>query len=196
MTTEPRQPRRRGESVRRAVLEAAAAELVATGAEHVTIAAIAARAGVHETSIYRRWTTKEALLLDTAQEQTASGVAQPGTGSFRGDLIALTLSLDSFLSSPIGGALLRVAMTASTADGAAAREAFWRDRLTEGELIIGRARSRGEVRSAVSLDLLMQVLTGTVQLRAMFGSRQLDTREAESLVDLLLTGAGEPSSLP
>jgi hypothetical protein len=39
------------------------------------------------------------------------------TGSFRGDLVALVLSLDAFLRSPIGGALLRVALTASTADG-------------------------------------------------------------------------------
>ncbi|MFI5845036.1 TetR/AcrR family transcriptional regulator C-terminal ligand-binding domain-containing protein [Catenuloplanes sp. NPDC051500] len=194
MADQQRQPRRRGETVRRAVLDAAAAELTAAGVEHVTIAGVAARAGVHETSIYRRWVTKEALLLETAQEQTAGAVPQPDTGSLRGDLVALVLSLDAFLRSPIGGALLRVALTASTADGATARETFWLDRLSNSGGIIDNARSRGEIRPAVDPDLLMQAVVGSVHLGAIFGGRPLDRAGAARLVDLLLTGAGEPAT--
>ena len=174
------------------MLDAAAAELTAAGVDHVTIAGVAARAGVHETSIYRRWVTKEALLLVTAQEQTAGGVPEPDTGSFRGDLVAFVLSLDAFLRSPIGGALLRVALTASTVDGATAREAFWLDRLRSSGDIIDNARSRGEIRPAVDPDLLMQAVVGSVHMGAIFGGRPLDRQRAEGLVDLLLTGAGMP----
>ncbi|MET0496337.1 MAG: TetR/AcrR family transcriptional regulator [Actinoplanes sp.] len=194
MSNQQRQPRRRGETVRRAVLDATAAELTTAGVDHVTIAGVAARAGVHETSIYRRWVTKEALLLETAQEQTAGGVPEPDTGSFRGDLVALVLSLDAFLRSPIGGALLRVALTASTADGATARETFWLDRLRNSGDIIDNARSRGEIRPAVDPDLLMQAVVGSVHLGATFGGRPLDRERAEGLVDLLLTGAGMPAA--
>jgi AcrR family transcriptional regulator len=191
-----RQPRRRGETVRRAVLDAAAAELATAGVDHVTIGGIAARAGVHETSIYRRWVTKEALLLETAQEQTAMGVSQPDTGSIRGDLIALVFSLEAFLSSPIGEALLRIALNASTAVGATARETFWLDRLSASGAIIERARSRDEIRPTVSTDLLMQAVVGAVHLRVTFGGRPFDRERAEQLVDLVLAGASVPSSLP
>ncbi|WP_203819905.1 TetR/AcrR family transcriptional regulator [Paractinoplanes ferrugineus] len=189
-----KQPRRRGETVRRAVLDATAAELTDAGVEHVTIAGVAARAGVHETSIYRRWVTKEALLLETAQEQTAGGVPEPDTGSFRGDLVALILALDAFVRSPIGGALLRVARTTSTADGATARETFWRDRLRSSSDIIDRARARGEIRPAVDPELLMQAVVGSVHLGVTFGGRPLDRARAEELVDLLLAGAGMPAA--
>jgi AcrR family transcriptional regulator len=196
MSNQQKQPRQRGESVRRAVLDAAAAELTATGVDHVTIAGIAARAGVHETSIYRRWVTKEALLLETALEQTAGGVPEPDTGSFRGDLVALVLSLDAFLSSPIGGALLRVALTVSTADGVTARETFWLDRLTNSRVIIDRARSRGEIRPAVDPDLFMQAVVGSVHMGATFGGPPFDHERAERLVNLLLAGAGIPAGPP
>ena len=176
------------------MLDAAAAELATAGVDHVTIAGIAARAGVHETSIYRRWVTKEALLLETAQEQTARGVSQPDTGSIRGDLIALVFSLDAFLSSPIGEALLRIALNASTAEGATARETFWLDRLSASGAIIERARSRGEIRPTVSADLLMQAVVGAVHLRVTFGGRPFDRERAEQLVDLVLAGASVPSS--
>lgn len=190
MTDEQKPPRRRGESVRRAVLAAAAAELADAGVDHVTIAGIAARAGVHETSIYRRWLTKEALLLQTAQEQTAGAVPQPDTGSVRGDLTALVLSLDAFLRSPIGGALLRVALTASTPDGATARQTFWQDRLSTSAAIIDRARSRGDVRPDVSTELLMQALVGSVHLGVTLDVPRFDRERAAELVDLLLTGTG------
>lgn len=193
MSDQQKRPRRRGEPVRRAVLDAAAAELTTVGADHVTIAGVAARAGVHETSIYRRWATKEALLLETAQAQTAGGVPEPDTGSFRGDLVALVVSLDAFLDSPIGGALLRVALTASTAEGATAREAFWLDRLSTSSAIIDRARSRGEIRPAVDPELLMHAVVGSVHMRAIFGGRAFDRERAEGLVDLLLAGAGAGS---
>ncbi len=188
--TEQKQPRRRGETVRRAVLDATAAELTATGVDHVTIAGVAARAGVHETSIYRRWVTKEALLRETAQEQTADGVPEPDTGSFRGDLAALALSLDAFLRSPIGGALLRVALRASTAGGATEREAFWLNRLSDNSVMLERAVSRGEIRPSANLELLMQTLVGSVHLGVIFGGTSLDHKRADDLADFLLTGAG------
>lgn len=190
MTDEQKPPRRRGENVRRAVLEAAAAELADAGVDHVTIAGIAARAGVHQTSIYRRWLTKEALLLQTAQEQTAGAVPQPDTGSIRGDLTALVLSLDAFLRSPIGGALLRVALTTSTPDGATARQAFWEDRLHTSTAVIERARSRGEIRPDVSTELLMQALIGSVHVGVTLDGRPFERDRAAELVDLLLTGIG------
>jgi len=192
MANDQKTSHRRGESVRQAVLAAAAAELTTTGVDHVTIADIAARAGVHETSIYRRWVTKEALLLETAQVYTADEIPLPDTGSLRGDLVALVLALDAFLGSPLGGAMLRIASTTSTEDGATARESFWLDRLSSSRVMVERARSRGELLPTAPVDLLMQALVGSVHMGATFVRRPFDRNRAEGLVDLLLTGAGVP----
>lgn len=59
------------------------------GLETFSIAEIARRAGVHETSIYRRWGTRAALALDAVLDTTETEIPAPDTGSLRGDLSAL-----------------------------------------------------------------------------------------------------------
>jgi AcrR family transcriptional regulator len=63
-------PGGRSERVRRAVLEAAADELLEVGFERLSVASVAQRAGVHHTTIYRRWETKSRLVLDAVLELT------------------------------------------------------------------------------------------------------------------------------
>src|SRR5215831_18035479 len=69
---------------------AAVLELLATGttAEVLSIEAVATRAGVGKTTIYRRWPNKDALLLD-AVASLKGGVPEIGGLSVRDDLITL-----------------------------------------------------------------------------------------------------------
>jgi hypothetical protein len=43
---------------------------------------------VHKTTLYRRWRTREALMLDALLEQGRERVPIPDTGSLHGDLVA------------------------------------------------------------------------------------------------------------
>jgi len=61
--TTRRRPGGRSARVRRAVLDATLELVNAHGLDGVTVAEVAERAGVHETSIYRRWRTREELRL-------------------------------------------------------------------------------------------------------------------------------------
>ena len=64
-------------------------ELVAQGNPRpVTVAEIAERAGVNPTSIYRRWGTLEALVLDVEAARLQVNSPIPDTGTLRGDLLA------------------------------------------------------------------------------------------------------------
>ena len=65
----PRRPGGRSARVRRAVLDAALDVLHAHGMEGLAVTDVAARAGVHETSIYRRWGTREHLIVDALLEE-------------------------------------------------------------------------------------------------------------------------------
>jgi AcrR family transcriptional regulator len=69
----------------RAAVIAAAREVLATG-EEPTIAAVAARSGVHPTTIYRRWRTIESLVLDVAVDDLTVESPVPATGDLEADL--------------------------------------------------------------------------------------------------------------
>ena len=55
----------------------------------MTFVSIAQRSGVHKTTVYRRWATKEALVADALRERSRVAVPIPDTGSLLGDLTAL-----------------------------------------------------------------------------------------------------------
>jgi AcrR family transcriptional regulator len=69
----------------RGAVLAATRELLASG-EEPTIAEVAARSGVHATTIYRRWRTVESLVLDVAVEDVTAESPVPATGDLEADL--------------------------------------------------------------------------------------------------------------
>src|ERR1700760_1109633 len=73
----------------------AGCELQADGGEgELTVPAVAARAGVTPSTIYRRWGTLSQLLSDVALEQLRPERAPVDTGSLKGDL---TLWLEQYV---------------------------------------------------------------------------------------------------
>jgi AcrR family transcriptional regulator len=70
---------------RRAVHDAVR-ELLSEPGTELSIPAVAARSGVHETTLYRRWHTIESLALDVAVERVTEESPVPATGDLRADL--------------------------------------------------------------------------------------------------------------
>src|SRR5262245_64364232 len=107
-------PRLGGRSarVRAAVLDATLALLREEG-DTFTIPRVAARAGVHETSIYRRWGTREALIVDAVTSRIGAEIPIPDTGSLRDDLVQFLVACIRFLAAPLGTQLVRSTATAA-----------------------------------------------------------------------------------
>src|ERR1700751_5603825 len=101
---------RRGEHVRQTVLAPAFEELAANGFDGATVAGIAKRSGVHETTVYRRWVTRENLLVAALLDRSADAIPTPDTGSTRGDLLAIVRGVIAYMRSPTGTSVLRAAM--------------------------------------------------------------------------------------
>jgi AcrR family transcriptional regulator len=81
--------RRRGEELESALLTAAWDELVEVGYARLTMGSVAVRARTSEPVLYRRWANKDQLVLAALDHhRNAHPVADPDTGSLRGDLIA------------------------------------------------------------------------------------------------------------
>ncbi|AYV25552.1 Transcriptional regulator, TetR family [Streptomyces sp. ADI95-16] len=76
------------EHVRSAVHQAVIDLLSDPGGVDLTIPAVAQRAGVNHTSIYRRWGSREALLADVVVTRLERDSPPADTGTLRGDLRA------------------------------------------------------------------------------------------------------------
>ncbi|WP_280302728.1 TetR-like C-terminal domain-containing protein [Nocardia abscessus] len=179
----------RGARLRKAVLDATLARIESAGIATVRIADVAADAGVHETSIYRRWKTLPRLLLDALLSRVAEEIPLPDTGSLRGDLERFMTDLIRFAGTPSGRALIRGTVIAeSDPEVEAIRREFWVRRLSSSEEIVRRAIARGDVAATVDPRLTMLTLGGLVHLHATQLSAELPPGLARDAVDLVLTG--------
>lgn len=173
---------------RRAVIDAAVALLFELSPGEVTVARVAARSGVHETTIFRKWGTKDALLTDVLLTLSAERLVTPDTGSLRGDLVETISAVAEFLRTPAGYALAYLGSTADDPTTATIRNAFWDDRFTRAQAIFDRAADRGEITDATVAPLAYEALIGTMHFRILARRKALDHDIAEHLVDLVLSG--------
>jgi AcrR family transcriptional regulator len=180
---------RRGEHVRQTVLAAAFEELAANGFDGATVAGVAKRSGVHETTVYRRWTTRENLLLAALLERSADAIPAPDTGSTRRDLLAIVRGIIAYVCSPEGRAVLRAATLPVDHAYADAREAFWSRRLDVLSPVVARGVERGDLRADIDARVLLEMVIAPIHGRLLLTGEVVDDELAEQLVDVALNGA-------
>jgi len=180
---------RRGEHVRQTVLAAAFEELAANGFDGATVAGVAKRSGVHETTVYRRWVTRENLFLAALLERSADAIPAPDTGSTRRDLRAIVRGIIAYVCSPEGRAVLRAATLPVDQAYADAREAFWARRLDELSPVVARGVERGDLRADIDGRLLLEMLVAPIHGRLLLTGEPVDDDLAEQLVEVALNGA-------
>ncbi|MFH8240789.1 TetR/AcrR family transcriptional regulator [Streptomyces sp. NPDC018321] len=187
---EPAAPplRRRGERMRRAVLTAAVDLLSTQGLAGATVGAVARAAGVHETSVYRRWGTRENLILDALTTELDSALPVPDTGRVRDDLLAFFSSLAGLLGTAQGRALLR--LSAEHDDTLEDRRGpYWSERLDRAVVMVRRGVERGELAADTDAGLLVEAVSGPLFVRVLLSGAPLDDALVRGLVDLALEGA-------
>jgi AcrR family transcriptional regulator len=188
-----RRPGGRSARVRRGVLEATLSALRDHGVAGLSVNDVATRAGVHETSIYRRWGTRDNLIFDAVLNHSERSLPIPDTGSLRQDLLALLDELADYLTSPVGNALAHM-MAAMPADPVPenARAEFWRARRQAVKVVFDRAIERGELPATTDWPLLVEVLSAPLHYRTLVSHEPLDSALHSRLVDLVLNGADRP----
>ncbi len=187
-STKARRTGGRSARVREAVLRATLDALLADGADDLTIRDVAQRAGVHETSVYRRWGTRANLILDAVLGEVQAAVPVPDTGSLRGDLRALLSAIAAFITTPLGQVLLRLALRDDLPEDRDVRERFWAERFTTGRTVLQRAQDRGELRPGTNRQLTVETLLGALYVRLLLTREPIDDALIEELADLILAG--------
>jgi AcrR family transcriptional regulator len=179
----PRDPSRDG------VIRAAILRLLAdVGYGALTMDAVAAEAGVGKATIYRRWRTKQDLVVDTISDLSRVGSMPPDTGSLEDDLRALLRSLVSVISGPVGAATLSLLSTVPHQPALA--EAFragplgaWRDAFGE---VWSRAERRGELNPGVRVALAAETTSALLVQRWLLTGEPVDDAYADEVLEKVL----------
>jgi AcrR family transcriptional regulator len=184
-----RRPGGRSAEKRAAVLTATVELLAAHGPGGLSVAEVAKRAGVHETSIYRRWASRERLALEAMAELSANLLPVPDTGTLRQDLIAFGQELVEYDESPLGQALIRT-MATSTDDEATAevRAQFWDARYAECKVIVDRAVERRELPASVDRRFLLELFVAPIHTRALLTRQPVTAAFLQRLAEVVTEG--------
>lgn len=183
----------RSARIKQAVLEAALAELTERSYEAFSLARIAERAGVHLSTVHRRWGSKAGLLLDLLTELTAGMVPDPRCETLREDLRALAGSVAAMLGDPTTLMLLRTAFVLPDEQFTELRQRFWASRLAVAQDVIDRAVDRGDLPAGVTGWSVVEPLHATIWMRLLITGLEVDDAVIDRAVDRALAEAGASS---
>ena len=183
--------RPRSAAAHEAIRRAALTLFIEQGPEAMSIEAVAANAGVGKAAIYRRWPSKEELVIDAVIEVFAKA-SSPDTGNVRDDLVQSTKDLQALMaSSPTGDVFPRMAAEVArrTPLGRLYGARVIGPRRSLFEEALRRGIARGELPQAIDVELAVDHLVGTLLLRRLTGRlKRSDPAFADRAVDLLLAG--------
>lgn len=194
--TESVRPRVEGEREAE-ILEAAVDLLLEHGYDRLTMDAVALRAKASKATLYRRWSSKAALVVDAVhRSKKAADPQDADTGSLRGDLIA-TFCGPTGMTESDSTSLLAAVITALHTDDEFAclfRERFLAPKIEMNQRIYARARERGELASDCDIEILGPALPGILLHRAFILGQPITQDIVERVVDTIIlpaaTGVG------
>jgi AcrR family transcriptional regulator len=162
--------RPRSVQAHQAIIQATLDQLAEVGYQGMSIEAIAARAGVGKTTIYRRYRSKEELIAD-AIKSLREEVPIPNTGSLWGDLdILIENAAKVTLSSLVRQTIALIISTASNSPQFAF--VYWAEymkpRHQAFSVVLERAKARNEIQADTNPDLVFDLMSGAMLYALVF----------------------------
>jgi AcrR family transcriptional regulator len=170
------------------ILQAVLDMLAEVGYEGLTIDMVAARARAGKATVYRRWATKEDLILSALaglKDSAPASGSLPDTGTLRGDLHAM------ITPDWLGGSEQRVKIMAGLASmlsqapefAGAVSTALVEPAAAACQGLMERAARRGEIPADADISTLAQVIPSMAAYRAIFMHQVADRAFFEAMID-------------
>ena len=194
----PRLPGRpRSARADHAILEATLDCFIEDGFRGMSMDAIAARAGVGKATIYRRWNSKEELLVDSIAS-LQENLEPVDTGSVSTDLVTLIRNVASRQESKAGKCMQQILphLRDNPRLGDIYKERVLEPRRRLTRQILQRGVERGELRADVDLEVAIDLVVGPVVFRKLLGDLFPTNTEAyiSVVVDHAVKGLGLPKT--
>jgi len=178
----------RSQRARQAVLDATADLVADVGVERTTIDEIASRSGVAKTTIYRHFSSKQALVVEAVHACTHIPVVTD-TGSLRDDLIScFSGTTKASYDGRLGDMMLSL-MDAAQRDPELGRlvRAQTDQRRRFATEVIERAVSRGDLPAEVDVDLLVTLVAGPLIYTKLVRRQRVTDELVAAVVDSVLS---------
>ncbi|RNG18228.1 TetR/AcrR family transcriptional regulator [Streptomyces botrytidirepellens] len=152
------------EAIRAAVLD----ELAEQGYGRLSMEAVAKRAGVGKSALYRRWPSKQQMVIDVASELSVAMVDLPDSGSLRGDVLAALRAVADWLTHPRFSRIIPDLIVEARRDEALAEAlavGIGAPRRARAVVLLDRAVERGELPPDTDRELALDLLAAPVYWR-------------------------------
>jgi AcrR family transcriptional regulator len=174
------------------VLDATMELLLDVGYDRLTMDAVAKLARASKATLYRRWSSKQSLVVDAVTRSKRAVVLDPpDTGSLRDDLVELFCGPRG-IGSHDTTLVLGVVLTALQTDSEFAQEfrtRFLAPKVALMREIYGRAEARGELAPGVDPFLLGPALPGIILHRSFVLGDPVTRDLVERVVDQIIIPA-------
>jgi AcrR family transcriptional regulator len=151
-------------AIRNAVMN----ELAEVGYGRLSIEAVARRAGVGKTAIYRRWSNKLEMVLEIVSDVAGRSVPLPDTGSFSGDLQLIMMIVHRALQHRYASQIIPDLMAEAARNpqiAATLQKALRTHQQAVGEKLVGQAVARGELPPGADPDVAVDLILGPLYWR-------------------------------
>lgn len=153
-----------------AMLQATLELLAEVGFDAMSIDALAARAGVGKTTIYRRYNNKAELVAD-AIESIREEVLIPDTGSLWSDIDTLIENAAQITLSPLGRQTVAMIISSASSNSEFA-QIYWtkylQPRRQAFAVVLERAKARNEVQADLDPGLVFDTMSGIMLYALIF----------------------------
>jgi AcrR family transcriptional regulator len=172
-----------------AIRNAVMSELAEVGYGRLSIEAVARRAGVGKTAIYRRWSNKLEMVLEIITDVAGRKVPVPDTGSFADDLDLLMMIVSRALQHRVASQIIPDLM-AEAARNPQIAETLQRvlriHQQSVGEKLVGQAIARGELPEGTDPDIAVDLILGPLYWRLSVSRQPIDDDYLEKLAAAVL----------
>ena len=155
-----------------------------------TVSKVAARARASKSTIYRRWPTKEHLVIEAFNRWPA--LTPHDRGNLMADLLGLYRQFLRILHQPPSNAIMPtlVAERAHNPALAAVFDPLMQRRRDPVRVVLERAMERGELPRTTDVELAVDALMGVTVLRMYFMPGDLSIPAIREFLTVLLRGLG------
>jgi AcrR family transcriptional regulator len=172
-------------AIRNAVMN----ELAEVGYGRLSIEAVARRAGVGKTAIYRRWSNKLEMVLEIVSDVAGRAVPLPDTGTFAGDLQLLMMIVSKALQHRIASQIIPDLMAEASRNPQIAetlQRALRTHQISVGDKLVGQAVARGELPPDADPELAVDLILGPLYWRLAVARNPLSDDYLEKLIEAVM----------
>lgn len=157
--------------------------LVSEGYGNINLKQISKITGISRTTIYRRWASIDALIINAIANKINNSINIPTDQNSKENLKNLLLNLANFLQSPLGYAFLQSSLGIKDETSLRQRDTLWRERYNLIYQVFHQINSNIEQQM---LNDIISMTLGSIYFHVFIKNQQVDERYIESITEITL----------